>query len=82
MSELQFKLSKRKKKRNRLKRLKSDLKIVKSQQRNEIIKVNKEIDTWQNTIKENILKEIRVIFQKLYLKINIINCKFGSSFIF
>lgn len=59
--ELKFKLTKRNKKRNRLKRLKSDLKITKSQKRDEITEINRKIDAWQNTLKENIMKEKRVI---------------------
>lgn len=61
MSELKLKLAKRKKKRERLKRFKSNLKIIKSQQKDEIIEINRKIDIWQNTLKENILKEKRVI---------------------
>lgn len=57
MSELKLKLAKRKKKRNRLKRLKSNLKIIILQQNYEIREVNRKIDAWQNTLKENILKE-------------------------
>ncbi|XP_022170239.1 programmed cell death protein 7 [Myzus persicae] len=60
MSELKFQLAKRKKKRNRLKRFKSNLKIIKSQQKDEIREINRKIDAWQNTLKENILKEKRV----------------------
>jgi len=59
MAELKLKLSKRKKKRNRLKRLKSDLKIIKTQQKDEIREINRKIDAWQNTFKENILNEKR-----------------------
>jgi len=62
MSELKFRLAKRRKKRDRLKRFKSNLKIIKSQQKDEIIEINRKIDAWQNTLKENILKEKRVIF--------------------
>lgn len=62
MSELKFRLAKRKKKRNRLKRFKSNLKIIKSQQKDEIREINRKIDAWQNTLNENILKEKRVIF--------------------
>jgi hypothetical protein len=60
MSELKFRLAKRRKKRDRLKRFKSNLKIIKSQQKDEIIEINRKIDAWQNTLKENILKEKRV----------------------
>jgi len=60
MSELKFKLSKRKKKRSRLKRLKLNLKIIKSQQKDEIREINRKINDWQNTLKENILKEKQV----------------------
>lgn len=62
MSELKLKLSKRKKKRNRLKRLKSELKIIKSQQKDETREINRKIEAWQNTFKENILNEKRVAF--------------------
>jgi len=62
LSELKFKLSKRKRKRNRLKRLKSDLKLIKLQQKDEIEEINKKINAWQNTLKENILKKKRVTF--------------------
>lgn len=57
LSELKFKIAKRKKKRNRLKRLKSDLKLIKSQQKDEIKEVDRKIDIWQNTLKGNLLKE-------------------------
>lgn len=57
MSDLKLKIAKRKKKRNRLKRLKSDLKLIKSQQKDEIKEVDRKIVIWQNTLKENILKE-------------------------
>lgn len=69
ISELKLKLAKRKKKRDRLKRLKSNLKIIKSQQKDEIIEINRKISIWQNTLKENILKEKRVI---LNFSINIL----------
>lgn len=62
MSELKFRLAKRRKKRERLRRFKSNLKIIKSQQKDEIREINRKIDAWQNTLKENILKEKRVIF--------------------
>lgn len=62
MFELKLKLAKRKKKRNRLKRLKLNLKFIKSQQNDEIREINRNIDAWQNTIKENIIKEKRVTF--------------------
>lgn len=60
-------LTKRKKKRDRVKRLKSNLKIFKSQQKDEIREINRKIDVWQNNLKENILKEKRVTFKKHYL---------------
>ncbi|CAI6364150.1 unnamed protein product [Macrosiphum euphorbiae] len=60
MSELKFRLAKRRKKRERLRRFKSNLKIIKSQQKDEIREINRKIDAWQNTLKENILKEKRV----------------------
>lgn len=78
MSDLKFRLAKRKKKRDRLKRLKSNLKIIKSQQKDEIREINTKIDTWQNTLKENILKQKRVILF-IHLVNNyvfIINCIF------
>lgn len=62
MSELKYKIAKRKKKRDRLKRLKSKLKKLKSQQKEEIGEINRKIDTWQNNFNENILKEKRVTF--------------------
>lgn len=61
ISKFKLKLAKRKKKRDRLKRLKSNLKIMKLQKKDEIIEINRKIDTWQNTLKDNILKEKRVI---------------------
>lgn len=61
MSELKFKLIKRKNKRNRLKRLKSDLKLIKLQKKDEIKEKHRKIENWQNTLKENIIKEKRVI---------------------
>lgn len=65
MSELKFKLIKRKNKRNRLKRLKSDLKIIKSQKEDEIKEKDKKIENWQNALKENIIKEKRVYETKI-----------------
>lgn len=62
MSELKYKIAKRKKKRDRLKRLKSKIKIMKSQQKDEIREINRKIDAWQNNFNESILKEKRVIF--------------------
>jgi len=62
LSELKFQLAKRKKKRDRLKRLKSNLKLIKFQKKNETLEINRKIDAWQNSLKENILKEKRVIF--------------------
>lgn len=71
MSELKFRIAKRKKKRNRLKRIKSNLKLIKSQQKDEMREINRKIDAWQNTLKENILKEKRVIFfNRLYIIYN------------
>jgi len=61
LSELKFRLAKRKKKRDRLKRLKANLKLIKSQKKDEILEINRKIDAWQNALKENILKEERVI---------------------
>jgi len=52
-----MKLIKRKKKRDRLKRLKSNLQLIKSQKKEEITEINRKIDAWQNTLKENIIKE-------------------------
>jgi len=52
-----MKLIKRKKKRDRLKRLKSNLQLIKSQKKEEIREINRKIDAWQNTLKENIIKE-------------------------
>jgi len=69
MSELKFRLAKRRKKRDRLKRFKSNLKIIKSQQKDEIREINRKIDAWQNSLKENILKEKRVTFLLLFLVI-------------
>lgn len=60
LSELKFRLAKRKKKRDRLKRLKSNLKLIKSQKKDETLEINRKIDAWQNSLKENILKEKRV----------------------
>ncbi|XP_060849012.1 programmed cell death protein 7 [Rhopalosiphum padi] len=60
LSELKFRLAKRKKKRDRLKRLKANLKLIKSQKKDEILEINRKIDAWQNALKENILKEERV----------------------
>lgn len=62
VSELNKILTKRRKKRDRLKRLKSNLKIIKSQQKDEIREINRKIDAWQNNLKENLLKEKRVTF--------------------
>lgn len=62
LSELKFRLAKRKKKRDRLKRLKSNLKLIRSQKKDETLEINRKIDAWQNSLKENILKEKRVIF--------------------
>jgi len=78
MSELKLKLSKRKKKRNRLKRLKLNLKIIKSQQKDEIREINRKINDWQNTLKENILKEERVNFHFLILYIILYKTYFYS----
>lgn len=72
MLELKLKLAKRKKKRNRLKRLKLNLKNFKSQRNDEIREINRNIDAWQNIIKENIMKEKRVIF--LNIKYSYIQC--------
>jgi len=57
MSELKLKLAKRNKKRIRLKRFKSNLKVNILQQNDEIREINRKIVAWQNTLKENILKE-------------------------
>ncbi|XP_015372272.1 PREDICTED: uncharacterized protein LOC107167636 [Diuraphis noxia] len=70
MSELKFRLAKRKKKRNRLKRFKSNLKIIKAQQKDEIREINRKIDAWQNTLNENILQEKRV--NKTKIEANIV----------
>lgn len=61
MSELKLKLTKRKNKRSRLKRLKSDIKIIKLQKKDEIKEKDRKIENWQNALKENIIKEKRVI---------------------
>lgn len=55
MSELKLKLAKRKKKRNRLKRLKLNLKATMLQQNDEIQEINRKIDAWQNTLKEKMV---------------------------
>lgn len=78
MSELKLKLSKRKKKRNRLKRLKLNLKIIKSQQKDEIREINRKINSWQSTLKENILKEQRVNCHSLVLYIVLYKTYFYS----
>ncbi|VVC30039.1 Programmed cell death protein 7 [Cinara cedri] len=55
--ELKFKLSKRKSKRARLRRFKSNIKIIKLQQKNKVEELNRKIDAWQNSLKAIILKE-------------------------
>lgn len=44
-----------------MKRLKSDLKMIKSLKKDEMIEINRKIDAWQNTLHENIMNEKRVI---------------------
>lgn len=61
MLELKLKLAKRKSKRARLRRVKSNIKIVKLQQKNKVEEVSRQIDAWQNSLKKIILNGNMVI---------------------
>ncbi|XP_050424393.1 uncharacterized protein LOC126835690 [Adelges cooleyi] len=64
ISIIQFKLSKRKRKRNRLKKFKENIKTIKLQQQDKAEEVNKKIEVWQNALHDDILKKKRAIEMK------------------
>ncbi|XP_050523211.1 programmed cell death protein 7-like [Daktulosphaira vitifoliae] len=77
ISVLKYKLKKRKKKRNRLKNSKKHLKVLKLQLKDETENLNAQIESWQNAIKDNILK-LKLIEETKFETSAVLKCVKGK----